>query len=659
VITQLPSSRAPFYFAAHDSKAGSSPGALVKIGLVQMRMSASQRQNIERAARMIRRAAAKGAKVICLPELYRTRYFPRRESADIGKLTETVPGESTQTFSTLAGELDVVLIVPIYEMDNGRLFNTACVIDANGELLGKYRKIHIPHDPSFYEASYFESGDLGYQVFESKYLRFATLICYDQWFPEAARIVSLKGAEVIFYPSAVGHLRGDSLSPDDWRSGWETVQRSHAIANGVHVAALNRVGAEGEIDFWGGSFVCDAFGRVLGQAAIGAEDELVAEIDLSQNREIQEGWGFRVNRHPESYASIVEPLREAAPVDLGLSMPAEWEPHSSTWLAWPYDRDTFDDLPAVEQAYVQMIRALHTGERVDLLVRDASMRRRVSKLLESSGIALEQIAMHVLDYADVWIRDYGPTFLVNRSRTNKAAVDWEFNAWGGKYEELLKDGRLAPLIMRAAGATIFDSGIVLEGGAIDSNGAGTILTTEQCLLDPNRNPGLSAEDIEKSLKRYLGATKVIWLKGGIDGDDTDGHVDTVARFVGPQTVVCADPDYGPVADRETLAENFRRLCEATDQNGQPLEVIKLPMPEQLFCEVRGERQALPATYLNFYIGNSSMIVPVFGDGADAEALELLAGLFPGRSVAGIDAVALLHGLGAFHCVTQQEPSAGR
>jgi agmatine deiminase len=627
----------------------------VKIGLAQMRMSTSPRQNMTKAEQMIREAAAAGAKVVCLPELYRTRYFARRKTAAIERLTETVPGESTERFSKLARDLGVVLIVPVYENDDGRLFNTACVIDASGELLGTYRKIHIPHDPSFYETSYFESGDLGYPVFESRYLRFAALICYDQWFPEAARIVALKGAEVIFYPSAIGHLAGDPLSPDNWRSGWETIQRSHAIANGVHVAALNRVGAEGEVDFWGGSFVCDAFGRMLGQGPIGDEGVLVTDIDVSQNRDIQEGWGFRINRHPETYERIAEPAREPAPNDLGLSMPAEWEPHVSTWLCWPYDTDTFGDVPAVEQSYVQMIHALQEGERIDLLVRDRGMRRRVAKLLLNGGVDLDRVRFHVLDYADVWVRDYGPTFLVNRVRTRAAAVRWNFNAWGGKYEELLNDGRLAAPIAEAAGVQSFEAGIVVEGGAIDSNGLGTLLTTEQCLLKPNRNPGMAKREIERSLERYLGAKKVIWLKGGISGDDTDGHVDTVARFVGPRTVVCAD-DSG-AEDRETLAENIRRLCSETDQDSQSLEIVRLPMPRPVWREVRGKRQLLPATYLNFYAGNAAVVVPTFGDPADAEALDVLSRLFPDRKVTGIDAVALLYGLGAFHCVTQQEPSA--
>lgn len=624
-----------------------------------MRMSVSSKRNMAKAAAMIQDAAARGAQVICLPELYRTWYFPRRRSGDRGRLTETIPGESTELFSKLAAKLEVVLIVPIYEDDGGHLYNTACVIDADGSLLGTYRKIHIPNDPSFYEGGYFETGNLGYPVFESRYLRFAALICYDQWIPEAARIVSLKGADVIFYPSAIGHLKGDPLSPDDWRSGWETIQRSHAIANGIHVAALNRVGVEGEVSFWGGSFVCDAFGRMLAQAPLGEENALVTEIDIAQNREVQEGWGFRANRHPETYARITEPVGDPTPREAGLSMPAEWEPHCSTWLAWPYDPETFDDIPAVEASYVQLIKALECGELIDLIVRDSAMRARVQKLLRAQGVDVERIEFHPCDYADVWFRDYGPIFVANPTRTRAAMVQWDFNAWGGKYDSLLKDGRIPNWMAACLGVPSYYAGIVLEGGSIDGNGRGTFLTTEQCLLNPNRNPGLSKADIHGRLSGYLGTEKLIWLAGGIAGDDTDGHVDTVARFVAPGTVVCAYQADASDENHAVLAENYRRLCRATDQDGNLLEVVKLPMPKALFCEVGGERVRLPATYLNFYAGNAAVVVPVFQDPMDEEALSILRSVITDRPVVGIDAIALIHGMGAFHCVTQQEPLAGQ
>ncbi|HTE85951.1 MAG TPA: agmatine deiminase family protein, partial [Dehalococcoidia bacterium] len=626
-------------------------------------MSRSPRQNVAKAAAMTRDAAGRGAQVICLPELYRSRYFPRRKTARTGGLTETIPGESTEIFSQLARELEVVLIVPVYENDGGQLFNTACVIDADGSLLGKYRKIHIPHDPSFYEGSYFQSGDLGYPVFASRYLRFAALICYDQWVPEAARVVALKGADVIFYPSAIGHLKGDPLPPGDWRSAWETIQRSHAIANGVHVAALNRVGTEGEVAFWGGSFVCDAFGRMLEQASLDDESALVASIDVPKNEELQEGWGFRRNRHPESYAPLIEPVGDPTPRDLSLSMPAEWEPHFATWLAWPYDRDTFDNLPAVEDTYVRLIEALHHGERIELLVKNQLMKRRVKKLLQGRGIDLTRITIHEFDYADVWFRDYGPIFLANPSRTSASMVHWRFNAWGGKYESLLKDGCIPDRMHEYLQLPQFSPGIVLEGGSVDSNGSGTFLTTEQCLLNPNRNPELSRTDTEGYLGAYLGSRQFVWLAGGITGDDTDGHVDTVARFVGPRTVLCAYEEDSSDANHAVLAENYRRLCSATDQDGNRLDVVGLPLPSPINrARQPVDRETpvrLPATYLNFYFGNDVVVVPTFQDANDESALDVLRRTITDRRIVGIDCVALLHGYGALHCVTQQEPLAGQ
>ena len=239
----------------------------VRVALIQTSVSTDLEANLTKTIRRIREAARKGARVICLQELFRTRYFPVEEKVDASHFAETVPGQSTTVLSALAKELELVIIVPIFEASNdGRYFNTAVVIDADGTILGIYRKLHIPHDPFFYEKSYFEEGDLGYKVFQTRYLRLAVLICYDQWFPEAARAASLTGAEVLFYPTAIGYLRNDPLPYTDWLNAWITIQRGHAIANAVHVAAVNRVGTEGEVTFWGNSFVCNAFGKFLKKA---------------------------------------------------------------------------------------------------------------------------------------------------------------------------------------------------------------------------------------------------------------------------------------------------------------------------------------------------------------------------------------------------------
>lgn len=275
----------------------------VTIGLIQTTVSEDIAANMEKTAGMIKKAAKKGAQIVCLQELYRTKYFPQAEKKDVVKLAETIPGDSTDLFSGMAKELGIVIIVPVFEKAGRDYYNSAVVIDADGTLMDTYRKIHVPHDPLFYEKNYFKDGDLGYNVYKTRYASFSVLICYDQWFPEAARIAALKGADILFYPTAIGLIKG-TLATDNWEDAWETIQRSHAIANGVHVAAVNRVGEEGELKFWGGSFVCDSFGKVLKRASKKKEEILVAELDLSKNREIQESWGFLRNRRPDTYGLI-------------------------------------------------------------------------------------------------------------------------------------------------------------------------------------------------------------------------------------------------------------------------------------------------------------------------------------------------------------------
>ncbi len=275
----------------------------VTIGLIQTSVSEDIAANMEKAADMIKKAAKKGAQIICLQELYRTTYFPQAEKKDVARLAETIPGDSTDLFSGMAKELGIVIIVPIFEKAGMDYYNSAVVVDADGKLLDTYRKIHVPHDPLFYEKNYFKDGDAGYRVYKTSYASFSVLICYDQWFPEAARIATLKGADILFYPTAIGLIKG-TLPLDSWDDAWETIQRSHAIANGVHVAAVNRVGEEGELKFWGGSFVCDSFGKVLKRASKKNEEILIGKLDLSKNKEIQESWGFLRNRRPDTYGLI-------------------------------------------------------------------------------------------------------------------------------------------------------------------------------------------------------------------------------------------------------------------------------------------------------------------------------------------------------------------
>ena len=276
------------------------------LGLIQSQPTADPSENLRQSLRLVERAAKKGAQIICLPELYRSAYFPQAKKAKSAQLAETIPGESTAAFSLLASKYKVVVIVPLFEISKGRFYNSVAVIDSDGKLLGSYRKIHIPHDPLFYEQNYFAPGNQGFKVFKTRYATFSALICYDQWFPEAARACVLAGAELLFYPTAIGNIRDYQAPEGDWRKAWMTIQRSHAIANSVHVATINRVGVEGSLRFWGSSFISDAFGNIKKLAGSSREEALIANVDLAQNQKVSEGWGFLRNRRPASYKALIQ-----------------------------------------------------------------------------------------------------------------------------------------------------------------------------------------------------------------------------------------------------------------------------------------------------------------------------------------------------------------
>jgi agmatine deiminase len=280
----------------------------VTIAAVQNRVGPELSQNFARTAALVEQAAKKGAKIICLQELYNTPYFPQSQHMDKDKFAEYIPGASTLSFEEIAKTYGVVIIIPVYEKAKNKrgkweYHNSAAVIDHTGKLLETYRKIHIPQDPGFYEKDYFKESNSGYKIYKTKFATFAVLICYDQWFPEAARAVRLSGAEIIFYPTALGNIVG--YKPEgDWHDAWETVQRGHAIANSLYVVAVNRVGREGQMQFFGQSFVCDPFGKVTKRASPSRDEVLLAKLDLSKNKFFSEGWGFLRNRRPDTYGIV-------------------------------------------------------------------------------------------------------------------------------------------------------------------------------------------------------------------------------------------------------------------------------------------------------------------------------------------------------------------
>ncbi len=341
------------------------------------------------------------------------------------------------------------------------------------------------------------------------------------------------------------------------------------------------------------------------------------------------------------------------PRDLGYSMPAEWMPHHATWLSWPHNLETWPtQLERVREVWIQMILALSPHEKVCLLVNDDLTRQDVTLRLKTAVAVMENVSVIKNPTVDVWMRDYGPTFVVRDRPDDPLAInDWIFNGWGGKYKAYEHDDQVAKSIAELLGVPVFAHGLVLEGGAIEVNGAGICLTTEQCLLNTNRNPHLSRAEIEQFLGNSLGVSQIIWLGEGVAGDDTDGHIDDIARFVNARTIVCAAEDDPKDANYAPLQENLERLEGARDALGSRFDLITLPFPRPVICQ--GSR--LPASYANFYIANEVVLVPIFDDPVDQKALGILRELFPTRKVVGIPCTDVVAGLGAIHCVTQQQP----
>jgi agmatine deiminase len=349
------------------------------------------------------------------------------------------------------------------------------------------------------------------------------------------------------------------------------------------------------------------------------------------------------------------------PADEGWRWPAEWEPHEATWLAWPHQLDDwpgkFEPIPWV---WTEIVRHLSRSEYVHLLVNDEVMAEDARRHLSDVGVDLGRVRFFPFATDRVWTRDYGPIFLKNRGE-GLAQTAWQFNAWA-KYPNWQRDTQVAGKIAEALGVPTWqpvcgECRVVLEGGSIDGNGAGLLLTTEECLLSDvqARNPALSREQLAEAFARYLGVAKTLWLNRGIAGDDTHGHIDDLARFVAPGTVVTVVESDPGDANYEPLRENLDRLRGMTDLAGEPLEVVELPMPAPVYFQ--GQR--LPASYANFYIANGCVLMPTFNDPNDRHALNILAELFPGRQVVGIHAVDLVWGLGTLHCLTQQQPMRGR
>ncbi len=342
------------------------------------------------------------------------------------------------------------------------------------------------------------------------------------------------------------------------------------------------------------------------------------------------------------------------PKSLGYRFPAEFEVHEATWLSWPHKEASWPGkLDAIYPYYAQFIKVLAESEKVRINVADEAMKNFALGHLISAEVNLTQVEFFFHPTNDAWCRDHGPAFLVNPSAEHKKViVDWGYNAWGGKYPPFDLDDVIPTRIGKAFNLPVFHPGIVMEGGSVEFNGAGALLTSTACLLNPNRNPHLNQEEIEEYLRNFYGVDQILWVDEGVVGDDTDGHIDDTVRFVNEDTVLTVVEDNPADENYELLQHNLKQLKAMRLLNGKPLNIVALPMPDAVVYE----EQRLPASYANFYIANTSVIVPTFRCAKDEQALQIIQACFPSRKVIGIDSTEIIWGLGSFHCLSQQEPA---
>lgn len=341
------------------------------------------------------------------------------------------------------------------------------------------------------------------------------------------------------------------------------------------------------------------------------------------------------------------------PKDQGYYFPAEFAPHEATWLSWPHNTESWPGkIETIYPPYVRFIKELTKGELVRINVRDEQMQEFAINHLIKGEVNLDRVQFFLHPTNDAWCRDHGPAFLINPNhKIKKIIVDWDYNAWGNKYPPYDLDDEIPTLVGLEFQLPVYFPGIVMEGGSVDFNGAGTLITSTACLLNKNRNPHLQQAQIEKFLVDYYGVDQILWVEDGIVGDDTDGHIDDTVRFVSENTVLAVVEENKQDENHLILDHNLKLLKGMRLLNGQALEIIELPMPEPLYYN----DQRLPASYANFYIANQSVIVPTFRSDRDDQAMRIIQSCFPGREVVGIDSTDIIWGLGSFHCLSQQEP----
>lgn len=346
------------------------------------------------------------------------------------------------------------------------------------------------------------------------------------------------------------------------------------------------------------------------------------------------------------------------PRQLGYYFPAEWKKHAATWLSWPHKEASWPGkIDKIFPVYSEFVKIIAKGEPVCININNEQMKQKAQKHLSDAGVDLSKIQFYNHPTNDAWCRDHGPAFLLKNPEINphlpsKTIVEWEYNAWGNKYPPFDLDNQIPSAIARHYNIKSFQPKMIMEGGSVDFNGKGTVLTTKSCLLNPNRNPHLNQQQIETYLRNYYGVEQILWLENGIEGDDTDGHIDDLTRFVNEDSVVTIIPEDKNHPDYQVLQANLKALKKMRLMNGKQLNIIELPVPSP-YVE---ENQILPCSYANFYICNAAVIVPTFQDKEDEKALKIIESCFKDRPVVGLNSKDIIWGLGSFHCLSQQEPA---
>jgi len=352
-------------------------------------------------------------------------------------------------------------------------------------------------------------------------------------------------------------------------------------------------------------------------------------------------------------ATGFQEIKGVTPKSLGYHFPAEFAKHDAMWLSWPHKEESWPGkIASIYPSYTEFIKMVALTEKVCINVVDEKMKNSAIKMLHLAGANMDQVQFFMHPTNDAWCRDHGPSFLINKNTNSKAIIDWNINAWGGKYPPYDLDDVIPTKIAQALQLPLFNPGIIMEGGSVDFNGAGAVLTSKCCLLNPNRNPHLNQDQIEQYLMDYYGVDQVLWVSEGIVGDDTDGHIDDTVRFVNEDTVVTVVEENVLSENYDLLQQNLKELKAMRLLNGKALNVIELPMP----ADVIYEGQMLPASYANFYISNGHVIVPTYKCAQDDKAMQIIQSCFTDRQVVGIDSTDIIWGLGSFHCLSQQEPS---